>query len=159
MMNRVAKSLVENSLTIVLIVIGVVFVLAARTLPAPRFDPLGAGAFPTVLGWLMVALGLLELGKSVWIVRRDGPEAGWTRPNFRQGLTTCIVLLLTVMYGLAMAVLEIRFAVATVIYLVAASFVLQPTGLRRTILLTGLFILFAFALQYLLKSVAYVDFH
>ena len=159
MMNRVAKSLVENSITIVLIVIGIVFILAARTLPAPRFDPLGAGAFPTVLGWLMVALGLLELCKSAWAARRDGSEIAWTRPDFRQGLTACIVLLLTVMYGLSMAVLEVRFAIATVIYLVAASFVLQPTGLRRTMLLTVLFVLFAFALEYLLKNVAYVDFH
>lgn len=157
MMNRVAKSLTENSITIILIVIGVVFIVAARTLPAPRFDPLGAGAFPTFLGWLMVALGLLELCKSARTAWRDGSEVASTRPNFSQGLAACIVLLLTVLYGLSMAVLEVRFAIATVIYLLAASFVLQRAGLRRMMLLTVLFILFAFALEYLLKSVAYVD--
>lgn len=156
-MNRVAKSITENSLTIVLIVIGVVFIVAARTLPAPRFDPLGAGAFPAALGWLMVALGLLELGKSAWVVWRDGDRATRQRPNYSQGLRACFVLLLTVLYGLSMAVLEIRFAVATVIYLMAASLALQRATLRRSILLIFLFILFAFTLEYLLKSVAYID--
>jgi hypothetical protein len=156
-MNRVARTITENSVTIFLIVIGVIFIGAARTLPAPRFDPLGAGAFPTVLGWLMVGLGLLELSKSWWVEWRDRPAATGQRADYGQSLRACFVLLLTAMYGFSLAVLGIRFAFATIIYLMAASFILERANLRRSLVLAILFIVFAFTLEYLLKSVAYVD--
>jgi hypothetical protein len=156
-MNRVARSLAGNPVTIFLIILGIVFLVAARSLPAPRFDPLGAGAFPTALGWLMVVLGVADLARTAWISwRHPAPPIG-ARGGVKGTLQAGYVLLLTVLYGFSMAVFELNFALATAVYLMAASFAFGHVTLRGFMLRLILFSAFALALGYLLKSVVYVD--
>ena len=142
-----------NPVTVGMICLGGLYIVAAQSLPPPRFDPLGAAPFPTGLGWLVVVLGCLDLLRSA----SAAGASGGAPPLPGLGLSGVLVLALTVAYALAMAVFDISFEIATLVYLIAAALVFGLPGPRRSMFLLVLFAAFAVVLGYLLKEVVYVD--
>jgi hypothetical protein len=142
-----------NPVTVGMICLGGLYVVAAQYLPPPRFDPLGAAPFPTGLGWLMIVLGFLDLlrNRAVAGASDDPPQLP------KLGASAALVLALTVAYALALAVFDVLFEIATLVYLIAAALVFGRAPPRRMAFLLVLFAAFAVALGYLLKEVVYVD--
>lgn len=146
-----------NPVTIVLIGLGVLFIVASRGLPAPRFDPLGAAPFPTALGWLIVMLGTGDLLRGAVRAWGDSSTEDEARVGAAGTARSAFILLLTVLYGISMALFGLNFAVATTAYLLAASSAFGRMTLRRSIVLLIFFPIFSLALDYLFKSVVYID--
>lgn len=149
---RITSRIPFNPVTIGMICLGGLFIAAAQTLPAARFDPLGAAPFPSALGWLIVVLGSLELAQS--FVRRNERSDATSRPAI--GVRAVAVFVFTMLYALSMAIFDLRFEVATIAYLVLASLAFgRPRGSQALVLLV-LFPAAAVLLSYLLKEVVYI---
>lgn len=94
----------------------------------PQKDGVDAATVPTILAWMMVALGVIELAGAL----RRSPVAegpGTAAPGGSAGLTV-VVLTLLLIAGFIAALRPLGFPIATALYLFLQFLVLTPRDVR-----------------------------
>ena len=112
--------------------IGLAAVYFARDYPMGRLGRMGPGYFPTVLGWILAAFGILSLVRGLMRRGEAISEFAW-KP-------LVLVVTATLAFGVLLEPAGALVALATLIYLSAAAsrrFTLDPRALLGAIGLIG----------------------
>lgn len=105
---------------------GIVYLRMTAALPAR--DGVDAGTVPSILAWMMIALGLIEL---VGALRRPAATEVETRAA-SSGLVT-VALTLLLIAGFIAALRPLGFPIATAVYLFLQFLVLTPQSVKRPV--------------------------
>ena len=146
-----------------LLVIAVVLRREAQSLPPAPYDPLGPGSFPL---WVSYVLGALALAMAVRLV--FGRSLGRASHSMVTGLdggaehplspwTAILLLVSSLLYGVALSVRAVPFVAATMVYLFAAGLVLGPVTRKRLISVTLFAIIAAVTLDFLFRRIFRLD--
>lgn len=137
-----------------ILAISLVLFWVAGSLPASRWEPLGAGAFPKmVLGLLALvsAIGLIGGLRRLKAVR----AAGATVPAVDGGLAR-FKMVVVVLAGFAVYVAALRwigFSVATFVFLLGLQLVLGPKRARSIAIMVVIAAVFSFGIDLLFAQV------
>jgi len=105
---------------------GIVYLRMTAALPAR--DGVDAGTVPSILAWMMIALGLIEM---VGAMRRPAATEVETRAA-SSGLVT-VALTLLLIAGFIAALRPLGFPIATAVYLFLQFLVLTPQSAKRSV--------------------------
>jgi hypothetical protein len=149
--------------------IGLIFAIAlvlrheAQGLPPAPYDPLGPGSFPL---WVSYGLGALAVAMAVKLLL--GRSLGRAAHSMVTGLegsaehalspmTAILLLLVSLLYGLALSFRAVPFMAATMVYLFAAGSVLGPFVGKRLAGVAVFAVVVAVTLDFLFRRVFSLD--
>ncbi|MDN5568070.1 MAG: tripartite tricarboxylate transporter TctB family protein [Paracoccus sp. (in: a-proteobacteria)] len=110
------------------IMAGAGIVYLRMTVALPARDGVDAGTVPSILAWMMIALGLIEL---VGALRRPAATKVETRAASSGMVTVALTLLLIA--GFIAALRPLGFPIATALYLFLQFLVLTPQSAKRSV--------------------------
>ncbi|HVL70328.1 MAG TPA: tripartite tricarboxylate transporter TctB family protein [Beijerinckiaceae bacterium] len=152
-MRRVAAAVPELVAGTVAIVIAALFVVEARTLPPPFFEPIGSAAVPRATALIVLTLAAAMIVQALLRRPADAPPET-PSANLRLALAFSA---LTVLYAAGLGLTRIGYAPLTVVFLAVAIPLLGGFD-RRTIgfaLASG--IVLGFGLQFLFTRILVTD--
>jgi Tripartite tricarboxylate transporter TctB family len=147
----------------IILVIAVVLRREAQSLPPAPYDPLGPGSFPL---WVSYALGALALAMAARLVfgRSLGRASHSMVTGFEGGAehllspwTAILLLVFSLLYGVALSFRAVPFVAATMVYLFAAGLVLGPLARKRLISVILFAVLAAVMLDILFRRIFSLD--
>ncbi|MEP3440942.1 MAG: tripartite tricarboxylate transporter TctB family protein [Sulfitobacter sp.] len=138
---------------VVLFVGSVGLLVAARTIPASRFEALGAGAFPTII---FALIALMSAG-AIFGALRDIPKAAYG-DFIRQSaawMRRCYLVFISLgafsIYLLAIPLLG--FSIASFVFLLCLQLILMPRSAKSVALAVVVAVVFSFGLNWLFAEV------
>jgi hypothetical protein len=149
--------------------IGLILVIAfvlrreAQSLPPAPYDPLGPGAFPL---WVSYGLGALAVAMAAKMLL--GHSLGRASHSMVTGLeggaehalspwTAVLLLLFSLLYGVALSFRAVPFVAATIVYLFAGGAVLGPLKPKRLLTVAVFAAIAGFVLDYLFRRLFNLD--
>jgi hypothetical protein len=122
-----------------ILVVAVVLRQQAASLPPAPYDPLGPGSFPL---WVSYGLGILAVAMTIRLFL--GRSLGRASHSMVTGLeddakhplspsTAVLMLIVSLLYGVALSFRAVPFVAATMVYLFVAGAVLGPLERKRLI--------------------------
>lgn len=139
------------------IVIGLVsafFFVESGSLPASRWEPLGAGSFPRIICGAMIVLCAVAAVVTGRNLRKAGVSAnlGAALPGW--AYNGRLAILLFILFAGYLAIIRpLGFAVATFVFLLAAYLLLAPRTARAAVIGVLLAAVFSFGLNWLFAEV------
>jgi hypothetical protein len=146
-----------------ILIVAIVLRREAQRLPPAPYDPLGPGSFPL---WVSYALGALALAMAARLVfgRSLGRASHSMVTGFEGGAehplspwTAVLLLVFSLLYGVALSFKTVPFMAATMVYLFAAGLVLGPMTRNRLISVTLFAVVAAVTLDFLFRRVFSLD--
>jgi putative tricarboxylic transport membrane protein len=138
--------------TVALIVAGL-FIVEARGLPPPFFEPIGSAAVPRGTAWIVVVLALAMMGRALFS-REPGSAAFHSPQEVRRTVAFSALILL---YVAALGLTKIGYAVSTLVFLAISVPLLAGFSRRWLLRSVVLGIVFGFGLQFLFTRVLVTD--
>lgn len=120
----------ELATSLGIIVICGILVQQARTLPAPRFEPLGPSFFPLAILYGIIALMAVHIGRTLWKARtaatprsQENSAEPW-RPTFA-GTMPLVSIAAFAGYTLLISYTDIHFLVLTFVFVALLSWTMS----------------------------------
>jgi putative tricarboxylic transport membrane protein len=138
--------------TVALIVAGL-FIVEARGLPPPFFEPIGSAAVPRGTAWIAVVLAIAMMGRA--LLSREPAAAAFHSPReLRRTLAFSVLILV---YVAALGLTRIGYAVTTTVFLTLAIPLLAGFSRQWLLRSFALGIVLGFGLQFLFTRVLVTD--
>lgn len=133
---------------IALLVVSVILLLEAGSIPVSRFEVVGAGAFPTLIHSVLILILLSAIAKSFWKLPRQAyartlkaiPDLVW------QGR---LVVVLFISLGVYIAIMPVvGYSISTFVFLMVLQLAYAPWGHRTFIIVPIIALAFSFGLNF-----------